>query len=309
VFRATSGDLVHQAANAHTGVMLLGMLPLVPLAGPLARVLRRYLHFRTPEVEPCHLDPAQLPRPEQALCACIRELQRMARLGAHSLRRNAALLLKPDARLDADIMRDENVLDEIQLAMREYLTALTTRRLSRRQALMVQHLERCMTDIERIGDHNNNLRELSASRHSRGVTLPRPALEQLVELFQLADAVLRRVIESLNPDLPEFQAAAQAILDARDAYAGRSAAIKSAFMEQTAAHAWTPLQGMTLGDYAMELDRIVRHSRLVALVERHPYFWIKREKLDRTEPEAECPDPIPESNRTLAGRLPPDDFP
>ena len=275
LLRASSSDLVHQAANAHTAVMLLGMLPLAPLAGPLARALTRWVRFRTPEVEPCHLDTDLLARPEQALHACLRELQRVARLGAHSLRRNAALLRGVDARLDADILRDENTLDEIQLAMRDYLAALATRPLSDRQALMVQHLERCMTDIERIGDHNNNLRELSATRHRRRDVLPPDAEARLIQLFQAADAVLRRVIESLAPDRPDFSAAAQAILDARDTYARQSEEAKRRFLEQTAARAWTPLQGMLLGEYALELDRMVRHSRLIALVERHPYFQLE----------------------------------
>lgn len=309
LLRATSGDLLRQAANAHTGVMLLAMLPLLPFSSGLAAGLRRLVHFRTAEAEPSHLDETLLPTPEQALAACIRELQRVARLGAKSLRRNASLLLKPDVRLDRCILRDEDVLDEIQIALREYLTALTARRLSRRQALMVQHLERCMTDIERIGDHNNNLRELSQSRHQRRTVLPREALEQLVQLFESADGVVRRVIESLNPDLPDFTASAQAILDARDRYAQLSTETKTAFLDQTAAHTYTPLQGMVLSDYALELDRIVRHSRLIGLVERHPFFWIKREKLGRVMPEADYPPTPPEGKATLAGRLPLEDFP
>jgi phosphate:Na+ symporter len=289
--------------------MLLAMLPLLPFARGLAAGLRKLIHFRAAEAEPSHLDETLLATPEQALAACIRELQRVARLGARSLRRNAALLLKPDADLDRGVLRDEDVMDEIQIALREYLTALTTRRLSRRQALMVQHLERCMTDIERIGDHNNNLRELSQSRHQRRVVLPQEALERLLNLFTSADNVVARVIESLNPDLPDFRASAQAILDARDAYAQLSTEAKTAFLDQTAAHACTPLQGMVLSDYTLELDRIVRHSRLIGLVERHPFFWIKKEKLDRVMPEAHYPPTPPEHAERLNGKLPLDDFP
>ena len=309
LLRSTSPDLIHQAANAHTGVMLLAMLPLAPWPSPIAGLLKRMIRFRAPDPEPSHLDPDLLHLPERALAACIRELQRVARLGEHSLRRNAALLLGPDGALAAGIERDESVTDEIQLAMRGYLTALSARALSRRQALMVQHLERCMTDIERVGDHNNNLCELSMERHRRRQRLPASAVEQLVRLFAAADQVLRRVSASLDPDGAGFRAAAQAILDARDRYAELSASSRTLFMNQTAGGELTPLQGMLLADYVLEIDRIVRHSRLIALVEQHPYFWIRPEKLGLEAPEADYPEPPPESNGHLAAGLSPDRFP
>ena len=309
LLRATSPDLIHQAANAHTGVMLLAMLPLAPWPRSLAALMKRSIRFRTPDPEPSHLDPDLLRLPERSLAACIQELQRVARLGEHSLRRNAALLLKPDAALAAGIERDENVTDEIQLAMRGYLTALSARALSRRQALMVQHLERCMTDIERVADHNNNLRELSAVRHRQHQRLPAPAVEQLVGLFAAADQVLRRVSDSLNSGAADFRAAARAILEARDRYAVLSEAARTVFMNQTAVRELTPLQGMLLADYVLEIDRIVRHSRLIALVEQHPYFWIRPEKLALEAPEANYPEPPPEANGPLASGLSPDRFP
>jgi hypothetical protein len=43
----------------------------------------------------------------------------------------------------------------------------------------------------------------------------------------------------------------------------------------------TPTAGIFFSEYIAALDRIVRHSRNIALSEQQPQFWIKRSKLER----------------------------
>lgn len=48
---------------------------------------------------------------------------------------------------------NEVVVNEIKLLMRNFSIQLTRNYLSRRQAILLQHLDRCVVDIERTGDH------------------------------------------------------------------------------------------------------------------------------------------------------------
>ena len=160
VYRALpllSADLLRQTANLHTCSMLAGVLLFLPLSGAYARLLRALVPSRQPPPQASLLDPGLLEYPEKALCAAIAELQRMARLCARSLRLALGVLVAMRPRDVRLVKLNENVIDEIKLAMKDYLTALTARYLSRRQAILLQHVNRCMADIERIARRNGQV--------------------------------------------------------------------------------------------------------------------------------------------------------
>lgn len=301
---ATSADLVRQTANLHTGVMLLGAALTVPGHALFVWLVRATVRSRAPEPPTSFLDEALLEKPEQALYQAIRELQRVARISWQSFRLNAEIAFKLNRRKLTVIRKNEDAIDEIQRAMKRYLQSMTSRYLSRRQSIMLQHLNRCMIDIERIGDHNDNLADLAESRHrTRGAVFPSEAQAALFTLFEAADKVLQLVIQSLDPEHVDFQAMARAILQARDVYAERSLNAKALFAEKIVNHEYAPMVGIFLSDYVAEFDRIVRHSKMIALAESQPYFWIKRRKLDRIAPEMPPPPPPGEEPSDFLDKL------
>jgi Na+/phosphate symporter len=85
--------------------------------------------------------------------------------------------------------------------MKDYLAELTRRALSKRQAILVQYLDRCMSDLERIGDHIETLCTLSLRRRK----FPEAVVDRLSFsiFFQLYEAVLhvfKLLIQSFDPD-------------------------------------------------------------------------------------------------------------
>lgn len=288
--RATSDDLLRQTANLHTAVMAATALAVLPLRAPFVRAVCALAPARGPQEPSSFLDEDKVDKPEQALYQAIRELQRVARIGWQSFRLNAEIMFNMDARKLRTVRKNEDAIDEIQRAMKRYLESVATRYLSRRQSILLQHLNRCMIDIERIGDHNDNLADLAERRYrTRGAVFPSDAQALLFSLFEAADEVLKLVIQSLNPAQPDFQVTARLILQARDAYAERSLNAKAHFSEKVARHEYSPIVGIFLSEYVASFDRIVRHAKMIALAESQPYFWIKRKKLDRVSPEASTP--------------------
>jgi phosphate:Na+ symporter len=286
LIEASSSDLVRQTANLHTAVMLGTLLLVLPLRTPFVWAVRAVTRSAQPAPAASALDDDALLKPERALYLSVRELQRVAAMCAHTFRLNAEIMFRLDRATLRTIRHNEEAVDEIQRALKRYLQELTSRYLSRRQSIMLQHLNRCMIDIERIGDHNENIADLTEQRlAARTAPFPSEAQQALFSLFESADRVLHLVIASLDPDQADFQATAHAILQARDGYVDRSLNAKALFADKIIQHAWPPMVGMYLSEYVTEFDRIVRHSKMIALAESHPYFWIKRQKLDRIAPE------------------------
>ena len=283
----SSSDLTHQAANVNTIVMLVRALLVLPISGLYARFIRLIVPSRKPLPQPSFLDPKLNEFPERAICAAILELQRVSKICTRSFRINMGVLLNVNRREVQAIRLNENIIDEIKLAMKDYLARLTRRYLSRRQAIIIQHLNRSMADIERIGDHIDELCDISIRRSkNKEARFNRETLDLIFALYEAADKVMHLVVESLNPENQDFQGMAQAILLARDEYVERSINAKANFTERIANHEFPPIVGMFFSEYVGAFDRIVKHAKTIALAEKQPYFWIKRKKLERMAEEA-----------------------
>lgn len=279
----TSGDVMRQTANLHTAVMVFAALFVIPITPLYAKAITKIIRSKKPEPQPSYLEETLLEYPEKALEASIRELQRVARICARSLMLSAeTVFIDHDKRNVLEIKLNERIVNEVKISMKDFLTRLTHHYLSKRQAILIQHIDRCMIDLERIGDHIDALCDLSLKRHKTDESLvDKESLDMLFDLYARALRIFRAVIESLNPDASEFQQTAEKILRMRDEYVLLSMNTKAAFTDKVAQRIVNPLAGFYFSEYIAGLDRIVKHSKSIALAERQPHFWIKRKKLER----------------------------
>ncbi len=276
-------NVLRQSANLHTTVMVVAAFLLLPFSAPYARLIAKIFRSRKPEPEPSQLDDKLLEYPEQAICASIRELQRVSKICAKSLRLAGQTILFAHTSRDIQALKlNEQVVNDVKLAMKEYLSSLTRRYLSKRQAILIQHVDRCMVDLERIGDHVETICDLSLRRQKvPEAIVDKESFDSLFRLYENALHIFRLVIDSLDPDRENVQEIAQQILQARDDYMQASLNTRSAFTEKVAQRAITPIAGIFFSEYISALDRIVKHSKSIALAEKQPQFWIKRTKLGK----------------------------
>ena len=306
---SSSAGLVHQTANAHTFLMLQNCAVFLPIAPLYARFLRGLLPSRIPPPEPSLLRPELLAYPEQALAACLGELRRVTRLAARSHRLTGETILFAHSPRDVlAIHLNEQAINEIKRAMKDYLARLTQRILSKRQALFVQLLDRCMSDLERIGDHIETLCTLSLRRQKAPeAVVDRLSFSIFFQLYEAVGHLLMLLGQSFDPERDGFGDIADQILLARDDYMLASQVTRTHFNEQVSLRAMTPAAGIYFSEYIAALDRIVRHARNIALAEKQPPFWIKRSKLEKRVDKAAAPPPQPLVDpRDFLSRLPPD---
>jgi len=228
------------------------------------------------------LDPDLLKYPERAILACIHELQRISRLNSDSLELAGQFLLLTGMRnASRKIEGNEVVVNEIKLSMRNFFIQLTRSSLSRRQAILLQYLDRCVVDIERTGDHITALVELSIQRKRvKDAVFTEESFECLFTLHEACTRVQWLVTESLDPEIEDFKACALEILETRDVYRNLSLETRGYLIDQMEVKSETPVGGYFYSNLINAMDRIVRHSKNIALVEQSSTFWIKSRKFD-----------------------------
>ena len=276
------GNLLRQAANFNTYTMLVGTLLFLPFIKQFTALVRLSTPSNEPIPTPSFLDDKLLRKPEQALAAVVRELRRMAEVCVENMLLNGELILAPTRQVYRKLLANEEILNDVRKAMDDYLGQLTHRYLSRRQTLFLQHLDRCMKDIERIGDHLTHIGTNSVERFKvPEAMIPEDLFRIWFSLFCSAKHVITFMAQSFDPDHASFQDTAREILRARDAYMVQSMDAKAAFAQAAREKRITPIGGYYLSRYVEDLDRLVRRAKSIAFAERQPDFWVKQTKLEK----------------------------
>jgi phosphate:Na+ symporter len=308
-----SSSLTRQIAHLHTAVMLIAGLIALPLTGPFEALIRRIWGWNRPSPPSSFLDPALLPKPETALRACLLELRRVLTLVTASFKIDAELFFRVRRKRLRAVERNEELVDEIKRAMGRYLARLAGTNLSRRQIVLMQEVNRCMSDVERIGDHIENLAAISVRRRAYKLeAYVEPAsFNDLFEAFRLAAVTVSEVEHSLDPDRADLARRAGDVLALRIRYFEHSRGTRIRFAGRIAEHAVPPIAALFFSEYLLTLDRIVQHASQIALAEQQADFWIKASKLDEPAPStAAAPAPVtPVDPDEYLSRLPPDDGP
>ncbi len=280
----TSTDLVHQTANLHTLVIATAVLVMIPFCAAYARFISLLLRSDKPLPETGHLDEALLATPEKALTAMLLEMRRAMRLCTESFEIGADLLVRPEPRTRHRITLNEQAVDDVKTAMRVFVLQLTQRYLSHRQAILMLHIDRCMSSIERISDHIDRLADVTmAHAHDPRTSFDQDLYDRLFAITMDVNELLKRVTASLDPEHREFQELAREVLHTRDAVVVKLVDAQ-VYITRELTHCGrgiAPATGMYFNEIVSGLGRIVKHCRAIALAESRPHFWIKRKKLDK----------------------------
>ena len=281
----TSGDLIHQAANANTIKMIFSALILLPFITFFKTFIKRITPSKAPKIEPSFLDEKLLDRPELAIFSCLQELQRTTRICARSHRLVAQEFIEHDAKCAKQIFTNEQSVNSIKIAMHDYLLKVTHHYLSKRQAILVGHIDRCMSDLERVGDHIENLSAIAARQ--RKIPLAQFGKERVDDwllIHKIVEQLIEKVIESLDPELEHFQEIAKEILIIREQYQETAIRVRNAHYKRIEEQSTPPISSILFGEYLSNFWRITKHIKSIALAEQQPQFWLKREKFNNTTP-------------------------
>jgi len=108
------------------------------------------------------------------------------------------------------VEQQEAVVDNLQLVVTEYVMDISRRQLGEAESEMIPMLIHSVNDVERIGDHAENLVGLADRKLARGL----PFTEEAIESLQQLDIQLDHMIEITTHALrSNDQEAAQTLLD------------------------------------------------------------------------------------------------
>jgi len=216
VNRITAGDgfggenIERHIANAHTLFNTLNAAVFLPLLPLLAWIVKNTVRTTAdPEEEIIYLEPHLLETPALALERAMAETVFMARLARKSIGQSFGAFAKADLVGQSDLEKREDKIDQRQEQITSYLVKLTQRDMREVESRQIPLLIHTVNDLERIGDHAENLVELAERRVKRKLKFSEQAQEQLAGFYGLVDDMFGNVIEAVEK--ADHQAAKRAL--------------------------------------------------------------------------------------------------
>lgn len=202
----TSTDLARQIANAHTLFNVVNTLIFIFFIPAFANLLTRIIKGKEgEEVEsiPKYLERHLLSTPPIAIEAAVKEIIRTLGLTQRMLASAIDGFIKEDERALDRIVRSEEAVDSLREAITNYLVELMQQGLSVDESRKIPPLIHAINDVERIGDHAENLRDLAQQKIDRRLPFSETAVEELRDMYEDINKMVNCSIKALelnNPD-------------------------------------------------------------------------------------------------------------
>jgi phosphate:Na+ symporter len=258
----TSTQLPHQIANGHFLMKLVNVALFIPFAGLYAKGIMK-LAPGTDKLDatPRFLSYKNMRDPEQAFTDVANEVKRMFEMCVELLDDSLSAFLKRDEAAQAMVLKREALIDDLDLTIGDYLLKLAQRDIPPMLAASAPLWLHVMGDVERIGDHAENIVEIAELRKNGRARFSQVAVDEteavmslVLALAKSVDRALQEQRESCMKEVLEHKSEINAAVDRYlDNHAAR--------MEQGRC---SVTSGMVFLELITNLRRVANHMRNIA---------------------------------------------
>lgn len=197
LFGGGTDNIARQVAWTHTifnAVMTLLWLPFITQFTNIVKKIRKG-DVGIPQRDPLFLDPRIFHNPSIAFEMARKEITRMANVTLGMVNNSVEYLEKMDKSGKKSLLEEENIVDSLANSITEYLTKLSQESLTDAQSELMVGFMHAVNDVERIGDHAENIMYLAETKSENGWVFSEDAKK---EMQQIVDKVIEMYSGIIN---------------------------------------------------------------------------------------------------------------
>lgn len=190
----TEISLVHTIFNIGTTVLLY----------PFSNQLIRFAKFLVRNIkdddldETVHLDERILGNTNFAIQGCLKEIVRMGNMACSNLKTAKEILFGDAIDKTEELIKREKQIDKLETAITSYLVKICNTNTNEKDNELVMSLFHVVNDIERIGDHSENIMEVAQFMQQEDLHFSSHASRELNEMFNMTIMCYKNAIDSLE---------------------------------------------------------------------------------------------------------------
>ena len=199
-------DVARQIANAHTFFNIANLIIQFPFAFLIVKFVIKVVpgEDNDKEFELQYLDSRLLETPTVAVVQIVKEIIRMGEIARSNVKDGVDAIITFNDKLIDKIYDNEKVINELEKKIGEYLVSVANSAISEDQRYKVSALFNTIHDIERIGDHAENLAEIAQYKVDNKIIFSDFAIEELKLITENVDGALSNALEALKTEEPRL---------------------------------------------------------------------------------------------------------
>lgn len=264
-----SSDDGRFVANAHTIIKIFQVLILLPFSNQIVKLTNIIIPGNDQKVG--YRDTFQLKyigdkvifNPSTAVVDGLKELERMASLASDNLNRAMNALIT----LDEDDIKEVHEMEEninfLNRSITAYLIKINQSPLPIEDLQGLGSLFHVANDIERIGDHAENIAEFAERRKNAGASFSNEAIAEMTEMLNLVNNLMQKSIKVIvGTESPDYIDQLSAMEDKIDDMEKK---VQQNHIDRLTRQECSPEAGMIFSDVATALERVGDHAFNIAV--------------------------------------------
>jgi phosphate:Na+ symporter len=207
---AISGtEAMRQIANFHTLFNIITTLMLLPFLNGLVRLSKLIIKGDDKTVEAFHLyylDERVLKTPPIAVSQMKKELVNMMNIAKRNLDDSIRSLINVNLDKDNEIMKTEDEINYLNKAITGYLVKISGLDISFEDEMIIGSFFNVVTDIERIGDHAENIQKFARKMYDENISFSEEAKNELRNYSRILDNLYENTMKVFDQRQISFMA-------------------------------------------------------------------------------------------------------
>lgn len=254
-------------AYAHMFIKIFLVVVLTPFIGGIVKLT--YLIIPGDDKKVGYRDSFQLKyigdkvvlNPATAVVEVMKEIDRMASLASENLNRAMNALITLDEEDIKEVYSVEENINFLNHAITGYLVKINQTTLPIEDAKMIGGLFHVVNDIERIGDHAENIADSAVRRRESDISISKDAQHELGEMLDMVNTIVRYSVDMFAKGTKEHL---QDIIRLEDAVDEKERELQQNHVDRLTRNECTPAAGMLFSDIVSGLERVADHATNIA---------------------------------------------
>lgn len=267
IMSISGGNVGRFVANAHTIFKIIQVILLLPFSNLLVRMT--YIFVPGDDKKVGYRDSFQLKyigekvvfNPATAVVEVMKEIERMASLAAENLNRAMNSLITLDGEDITEVYEVEKNINFLNHSITNYLVKINQTTLPIEDLKSIGALFHVVNDIERIGDHAENVADCAKRRIETGIGFSPDARKEMGDMLDMVNTLIQFAIEMFASSSEEHL---EDILHLEDAVDEKERELQRAHVERLTRNECSPEAGMIFSDVVSGLERVADHATNIA---------------------------------------------
>lgn len=195
-------NVARQIANVHTIFNIVSTLILLPFNKIIIKISTKLISDNNTEDDDekvvKFIDDRIIETPSIALANVEKETLRMGEKSKQSLDCSMKAIMKKSEKDISSTLKKEKTINELQKAILNYLLKLSKAPLNEESREVIDSLFNTVNDIERIGDHAENLAELAKDSINNDVVFSEHGTSELNDMYDKVISTYTYALESMR---------------------------------------------------------------------------------------------------------------